>query len=293
MNEEANDRPDSAGAGHAADRRPAHGLLHEPGQAPQPAPDDDLNAVSVATFDRHAGRYAEKYFGLHDYDELYRWLLPPLPSGGRFLDLACGPGNVSAFVAQQRPDVQIVGIDRSPNMVREAQTRVPGGHFLVADCRALGTWTAWPSTDLQRPDGDTATTCGDGGRAPGPASTLVTDHSEAPGSVLSSGLFDAAAFSFGLSYLDDDGARSCLAGLHRWLAPGGVLLLTSITGATDAHRIDRSPSGDRMFTAWRTPARIVELMTAAGFEVLSRRDLPSPANASVASRDLALLTARR
>ncbi|UXH77597.1 class I SAM-dependent methyltransferase [Roseateles amylovorans] len=225
----------------------------------------------MATFDRHAGRYADKYFGLTDYEPTYALLLPHLPAGGRFLDIACGPGNVSAFVAHHRPDVRIVGVDLSPAMVREARLRVPGAEFLVADCRRL--------QDLaQRMEQDR--------RQHGVAAAAGPDRDrDLP--------FDAAAFSFGLSYLDDDGAQAFFQGLRTRLVPRGVLLLTSITGQRDEQRLDTAANGDQMFTAWRTPARIVAMVADAGFEVLDQRALPSPANASVATLDLALLTARR
>lgn len=53
------------------------------------------------------------------------------------LDVACGPGNVSAFLVRERPDLQVLGIDLAPNMVRLAQTHVPSASFLVHDCRYL------------------------------------------------------------------------------------------------------------------------------------------------------------
>jgi ubiquinone/menaquinone biosynthesis C-methylase UbiE len=53
------------------------------------------------------------------------------------LDVACGPGNVSAYLVRERPDLQVLGIDLAPSMVRLAQTHVPSASFLVHDCRHL------------------------------------------------------------------------------------------------------------------------------------------------------------
>ena len=51
--------------------------------------------------------------------------------------------------------------------------------------------------------------------------------------------FDAAAFCFGLSYLDDAGAHRCLDGLRQVLRPGAPLLLLTLTG-------DPAQSGPRL-----------------------------------------------
>jgi SAM-dependent methyltransferase len=93
--------------------------------------------VSVDTFDRLAGNYARKYLGLDLYDAHYRRFAARLRHSGTVLDLACGPGNVSAFLARERPDLQLQGIDLAPAMVALAQAHVPSARFQVHDCRRL------------------------------------------------------------------------------------------------------------------------------------------------------------
>lgn len=98
----------------------------------------DYNAESVATFDKNAARYAERFFALPDYERFYEWLAAATPQGpARFLDLACGPGNVAAFISRQRPQAEIVCVDRSSLMLAEAARRVPEVQTLQADCRDL------------------------------------------------------------------------------------------------------------------------------------------------------------
>lgn len=99
---------------------------------------DDYNAESVATFDRHAARYADKYFNLPDYDAAYAHFVAALPAGPcTVLDLACGPGNVAACVQRKRPDVHLVCVDRAPQMLEEVRRRVPGAGLIEADVRDL------------------------------------------------------------------------------------------------------------------------------------------------------------
>ncbi len=98
----------------------------------------DTCRISVNTFDRLAETYARKYLALDTYDAYYREFCSHVPrQGATVLDVACGPGNVSAFLVRERPDLQVLGIDLAPNMVRLAQTHVPSASFLVHDCRHL------------------------------------------------------------------------------------------------------------------------------------------------------------
>ncbi|MDM4767095.1 bifunctional GNAT family N-acetyltransferase/class I SAM-dependent methyltransferase [Pelomonas sp. SE-A7] len=209
---------------------------------------EDGNRLAVAAFDRHAARYADKYFLLPDYDAHYRRLLARMPSGGSFLDLACGPGNVSGFAVRHRPDLQVLGVDLAPQMLAQARERVPAASFVLGDCRRLE---------------------------------------------LLGRRFDGAAFAFGLSYLAAADAERCLANLAAVLNPGAPLLLSTVTGSEPAERVETSASGDRMFTAWRTPEQVQALVTAAGFEIVEAELLASPANASLATQDLVLIAVRR
>ena len=52
------------------------------------------------------------------------------------VDLGCGPGNLTALLAQRWPEAQVRGVDSSPAMVERAQADVPGVGFEVGDLRA-------------------------------------------------------------------------------------------------------------------------------------------------------------
>lgn len=100
--------------------------------------DDRLCELSVATFDKLAERYTEKYFDLPTYDGYLKQFCAHLTQPHmQVLDIACGPGNVSAVMLRERPDLQITGIDLAPGMIRQAQHKVPQAQFLVEDCRHL------------------------------------------------------------------------------------------------------------------------------------------------------------
>ena len=101
--------------------------------------DDDFCLVSVATFSRLADLYAEKYFHLDMYDRyLEQFVKRIVPQGASVIDVACGPGNVSAYLAKVRPDLKLIGVDLAEGMVKQARLRVPSAEFLVKDCRHIG-----------------------------------------------------------------------------------------------------------------------------------------------------------
>jgi SAM-dependent methyltransferase len=101
--------------------------------------DDDFCLVSVATFSRLADLYAEKYFHLDMYDRYLEQFVKRIePQGASVIDVACGPGNVSAYLAKVRPDLKLIGVDLAEGMVKQARLRVPSAEFLVKDCRHIG-----------------------------------------------------------------------------------------------------------------------------------------------------------
>ncbi|MCB4771115.1 trans-aconitate 2-methyltransferase [Ancylobacter sp. Lp-2] len=69
----------------------------------------------------------------------------PLAAPRRVVDIGCGPGNSTELLAERWPQAEVLGIDSSPNMVRQAGERLPAARFEVAD---VATWQPAPGTDL-------------------------------------------------------------------------------------------------------------------------------------------------
>jgi trans-aconitate 2-methyltransferase len=69
----------------------------------------------------------------------------PLDAPRRVVDLGCGPGNSTELLIERFPDAEVIGIDSSPDMLRQARQRLPRHKFIEAD---LSTWTPEPGTDL-------------------------------------------------------------------------------------------------------------------------------------------------
>jgi ubiquinone/menaquinone biosynthesis C-methylase UbiE len=65
-------------------------------------------------------------------------LAASLPAGAQVLDVGTGPGYLPAYLARERPDLDLWGLDFSYRMIRRAHKRHPGLHkWLVADAQAL------------------------------------------------------------------------------------------------------------------------------------------------------------
>lgn len=54
------------------------------------------------------------------------------------LDIACGPGNITRYLLERRPDFKISGIDLSVNMVHLATINNPAAEFQIMDARDIG-----------------------------------------------------------------------------------------------------------------------------------------------------------
>ena len=63
----------------------------------------------------------------HWAQELIRKI--PLSGRERVLDIGCGDGNISAVLARRVPAGSVLGIDRSPDMIRFAQEAFPSGSY--------------------------------------------------------------------------------------------------------------------------------------------------------------------
>lgn len=85
------------------------------------------NAWNPNTYD---GRHSFVF----EYGEDVVGLLDPQP-GERILDLGCGTGHLTNRIAET--GAEVVGIDRAPEMLEEAQRTYPERRFVRADARTL------------------------------------------------------------------------------------------------------------------------------------------------------------
>ena len=69
----------------------------------------------------------------------------PLDSPRRVVDLGCGPGNSTELLVERFPNAEVIGVDSSPDMLRQAREQLPRCTFVEGD---LSTWVPEQDTDL-------------------------------------------------------------------------------------------------------------------------------------------------
>jgi len=69
----------------------------------------------------------------------------PLDDPRRVADLGCGPGNSTELLIERFPNAEVIGVDSSPDMLRQARERLPRCTFVEGD---LSTWMPEQGTDL-------------------------------------------------------------------------------------------------------------------------------------------------
>lgn len=88
-------------------------------------------------FDRYAQVYEERFMDVSAYAASLLQLCSQLPENAQVLELGCGPGNVTRFLLEQRPDLQILASDVSPNMLELAKKNAPAAEIIELDCRKI------------------------------------------------------------------------------------------------------------------------------------------------------------
>jgi trans-aconitate 2-methyltransferase len=63
----------------------------------------------------------------------------------RVVDLGCGPGNSTELLIERYRHAEVIGVDSSPDMLRQARERLPNHTFVQGD---LTTWEPEPTTDI-------------------------------------------------------------------------------------------------------------------------------------------------
>ena len=129
--------------------------------------------------------------------ELLRRVTGPAP---RVLDLACGPGSLSARILDALPDARVVGVDLDPALLRIAQRELASHDERLALVDADLTGDAWPDA-VRRAAAGSPADAGDGGAAP----------------------FDAAVSTTALHWLLPHQLVRVYGHVVDLLAPGGIL----------------------------------------------------------------------
>lgn len=95
---------------------------------------------AVDLFDSLAQVYADKFMDMDLYDKALNVFCKTVEKKNpEILELACGPGNITRYIQNKRPDFNILATDLAPNMLEIAKKNVPTAQFLLLDSRKLNT----------------------------------------------------------------------------------------------------------------------------------------------------------
>jgi trans-aconitate 2-methyltransferase len=69
----------------------------------------------------------------------------PLTDARKVVDIGCGPGNSTELLVKRWPQAEVIGIDTSSDMLRQAKERLPGVNFIEAN---IAHWIPTAGTDV-------------------------------------------------------------------------------------------------------------------------------------------------
>lgn len=98
----------------------------------------DKTKIAVDVFDKNASLYQTKFMDVSLYhDTLDVFCNTIRKESAKVLELACGPGNITKYILNKRPDFKLLGTDLAPNMINLAKTNNPNAEFQLMDSRAI------------------------------------------------------------------------------------------------------------------------------------------------------------
>lgn len=96
-----------------------------------------MKSTAAHLFNKHAQAYQDKFMDVSLYQNSLDEFLSFIPTNTRLLELACGPGNMTRYLLQKRPDLNILATDLAPNMLTLAKANNPTAQFELMDMKDL------------------------------------------------------------------------------------------------------------------------------------------------------------
>ncbi|WP_130733858.1 class I SAM-dependent methyltransferase [Flavobacterium sp. J27] len=91
---------------------------------------------AIEVFNSYANLYEERFMNFDLYNDTFDLFCESIgKKNPKILELACGPGNITKYLLEKRPDFIFLGTDLAPNMIKLAQKNNPSADFQLLDCR--------------------------------------------------------------------------------------------------------------------------------------------------------------
>lgn len=102
----------------------------------------DKTNMAIAVFDKHAQEYEQRFMDVSLYADAIDMFCDSLPQENvSILELACGPGNITRYLLDKMPKLNILATDLSANMLELAKKNNPEANFELLDCRDIAKLT--------------------------------------------------------------------------------------------------------------------------------------------------------
>jgi ubiquinone/menaquinone biosynthesis C-methylase UbiE len=102
----------------------------------------DKNKQAVDIFNNRALDYQQKFMSVDLYKESLDFFCNSISrKNAEVIEVACGPGNITKYLLQKRPDFKILGTDLATKMLELAKINNPNAEFQLIDCRNIDTIT--------------------------------------------------------------------------------------------------------------------------------------------------------
>lgn len=97
----------------------------------------DRTKIAVGVFDKVAELYQEKFMDVSSYVDSLDLFCQNLKTDATVLELACGPGNITKYLLDKRPDLSILATDLAPKMLELAKANNPTAGVQLLDFRKI------------------------------------------------------------------------------------------------------------------------------------------------------------
>ncbi len=89
-------------------------------------------------FNSYAKQYQDKFMNFDLYHETFDAFCKLIKTkSASILEIGCGPGNISKYLLNKRPDFKLLGIDIAPNMINLAKKNNPSADFKLMDAKHI------------------------------------------------------------------------------------------------------------------------------------------------------------
>lgn len=102
--------------------------------------EENKTTQAVNLFNKYASQYQDKFMDVQMYKPTLDLFCQHLSTeNAAILELACGPGNITRYLLDQKPKLNILATDLAPNMLELAKKNNPSINCLLLDSRQIHT----------------------------------------------------------------------------------------------------------------------------------------------------------